>query len=61
MAEWSNAHDSKSCDAGMYPRVQIPFSAPGNIRVLAVLLKSFFLAIFRTHDFKALYGKTDLG
>ena len=28
MAERSNAHDSKSCDAGMYPRVQIPFSAP---------------------------------
>lgn len=28
MAEWSNAHDSKSCDAGTYPRVQIPFSAP---------------------------------
>ncbi len=23
-----NAHDSKSCDAGMYPRVQIPLSAP---------------------------------
>ena len=30
MAEWSNAHDSKSCDAGMYPRVQIPFSAPSS-------------------------------
>ena len=28
MAERSNAHDSKSCDAGMYPRVQIPLSAP---------------------------------
>lgn len=28
MAERSNAHDSKSCDAGMYPRVQISFSAP---------------------------------
>ncbi len=28
MAEWSNAHDSKSCDAGMYPWVQIPLSAP---------------------------------
>ena len=32
MAERSNAHDSKSCDAGMYPRVQIPFSAPNNPR-----------------------------
>ena len=28
MAERSNAHDSKSCYAGMYTRVQIPFSAP---------------------------------
>ena len=28
MAERLNAHDSKSCDAGMYPRVQIPLSAP---------------------------------
>lgn len=28
MAERSNAHDSKSCDAGMYPWVQIPLSAP---------------------------------
>ena len=28
MAERLNAHDSKSCYAGMYTRVQIPFSAP---------------------------------
>ena len=28
MAERSNAHDSKSCYAGMHTRVQIPFSAP---------------------------------
>ncbi len=33
MAERSNAHDSKSCDAGMYPRVQIPFSAPAKSEV----------------------------
>ena len=36
MAERSNAHDSKSCDAGMYPRVQIPFSAPRTGRVRSV-------------------------
>ena len=28
MAEWFKAHDWKSCDAGMYPEVQILFSAP---------------------------------
>lgn len=28
MAEWLKAHDWKSCDAGMYPEVQILFSAP---------------------------------
>ena len=28
MAERLNAHDSKSCYAGMYTRVQIPLSAP---------------------------------
>ena len=32
MAERLNAHDSKSCDAGMYPRVQIPLSAPNKHR-----------------------------
>ena len=32
MAERSNAHDSKSCDAGMYPWVQIPLSAPAKGR-----------------------------
>ena len=30
MAEWLKAHDWKSCDAGMYPEVQILFSAPKN-------------------------------
>ena len=30
MAERLNAHDSKSCYAGMYTRVQIPLSAPRN-------------------------------
>ena len=42
MAEWSNAHDSKSCDAGMYPWVQIPLSAPRNKRLVAILLQVFF-------------------
>ena len=28
MAERLKAHDWKSCDAGMYPEVQILFSAP---------------------------------
>ena len=42
MAERSNAHDSKSCDAGMYPRVQIPFSAPRTGRVRSV----FFFAVY---------------
>ena len=40
MAERSNAHDSKSCDAGMYPRVQIPLSAPNkdnpNLKAISV-------------------------
>lgn len=31
MAERLNAHDSKSCYAGMYTRVQIPFSAPQKV------------------------------
>lgn len=33
MAERSNAHDSKSCYAGMYTRVQIPFSAPSGTQL----------------------------
>ena len=28
MSEWFKEHDWKSCDAGMYPEVQILFSAP---------------------------------
>lgn len=40
MAERSNAHDSKSCDAGMYPRVQIPFSAPSLLDENTVLLNT---------------------
>ena len=28
MAEWSNAHDSKSCYVGTRTGVQIPLSAP---------------------------------
>ncbi len=28
MAEWSNAHDSKSCYVGIRTGVQIPLSAP---------------------------------
>ena len=40
MAERSNAHDSKSCDAGMYPRVQIPFSAPSLVDKNAVHCKN---------------------
>lgn len=44
MAERSNAHDSKSCDAGMYPRVQIPLSAPVNKRVSAFFGNPFFFS-----------------
>ena len=36
MAERLNAHDSKSCYAGMYTRVQIPFSAPQKVIYLGV-------------------------
>ena len=28
MAEWSNAHAWKACDAAMYPRVRIPLCPP---------------------------------
>ena len=42
MAERSNAHDSKSCYAGMYTRVQIPFSAPQKRTPNKV---SFFVAL----------------
>ena len=42
MAERSNAHDSKSCYAGMYTRVQIPFSAPDNKRVSATFTEALF-------------------
>ena len=44
MAERLNAHDSKSCYAGMYTRVQIPFSAPDISRDIAFLLYLFFYA-----------------
>lgn len=46
MAERSNAHDSKSCDAGMYPRVQIPFSAPKLRFYTRKMYKTVFLYIF---------------
>ena len=39
MAERSNAHDSKSCDAGMYPWVQIPLSAPRMGRLMPPFLR----------------------
>ena len=45
MAERLNAHDSKSCYAGMYTRVQIPFSAPkrriNNAKTLKIRLFSY--------------------
>ena len=44
MAERSNAHDSKSCYAGMYTRVQIPFSAPRKRKALCL---PFFVAWIR--------------
>ena len=43
MAERLNAHDSKSCDAGMYPRVQIPLSAPKHGFMQVLLHKTVFL------------------
>ena len=47
MAERSNAHDSKSCDAGMYPRVQIPFSAPRTgLERAEIALSGFFYLFF---------------
>ena len=49
MAERLNAHDSKSCYAGMYTRVQIPFSAPKKnaekIQLFVPILR--FLLLFR--------------
>ena len=47
MAEWFKAHDWKSCDAGMYPEVQILFSAPANKRLSGFFRKSFFAPFFR--------------
>ncbi len=54
MAERSNAHDSKSCYAGMYTRVQIPFSAPlvnktnpdDKLEFVLSLSKEFFAITF---------------
>ena len=43
MAERLNAHDSKSCDAGMYPRVQIPLSAPQNKDKLWLILVLLYI------------------
>ena len=43
MAERLNAHDSKSCDAGMYPRVQIPLSAPEKDSGLDTIVSLFQL------------------
>ena len=45
MAERSNAHDSKSCDAGMYPRVQIPFSAPKKRGIDCLAFFDLFLRV----------------
>ncbi len=50
MAERSNAHDSKSCYAGMYTRVQIPFSAPQKRHTengMSFLFIKMFLNILR--------------
>ncbi len=41
MAERLNAHDSKSCYAGMYTRVQIPLSAPTRRFYAKFLHKTF--------------------
>ena len=49
MAERSNAHDSKSCDAGMYPRVQIPFSAPNDEHTNPDEISGF--VCFFSHDY----------
>ena len=45
MAERSNAHDSKSCYAGMYTRVQIPFSAPSQKMIEIFRISVVFLLI----------------
>ena len=50
MAERLNAHDSKSCYAGMYTRVQIPFSAPkrqvslGNLSFFYLIRKALYVS-----------------
>ena len=46
MAERLNAHDSKSCDAGMYPRVQIPLSAPRTRETFIVSRVLFYCGFF---------------
>ena len=51
MAERSNAHDSKSCYAGMYTRVQIPFSAPQ--KELCRLTYLFLFIQFLERDLRA--------
>ena len=38
MSEWFKEHDWKSCDAGMYPEVQILFSAPTKEHTLRCVL-----------------------
>ena len=39
MAEWSNAHDSKSCYVGIRTGVQIPLSAPIKGRLMPPFLR----------------------
>ena len=43
MSEWFKEHDWKSCDAGMYPEVQILFSAPTKKAHLSTKANVLFL------------------
>ena len=59
MSERFKEHDWKSCDAGMYPEVQILFSAPNWTVVMRNRHKqSFFLYFFLS--FQKVFG-TNLG
>ena len=51
MAERLNAHDSKSCYAGMYTRVQIPFSAPQK-RDKHCLISFLFVIMYIERDLR---------
>ena len=60
MAERLNAHDSKSCYAGMYTRVQIPFSAPNPkncwfLKKLTVFLFAFFISTTAIFHFYSIF------